>query len=93
MVHYGELKIGAFKASGSSIKKGWQGGARQRVESPSSWSLRTLQGGRVLLGQVGACAGCWSILSVKVDKTKALECPSSWSWQIKALECPSSQSW
>jgi len=40
----------------------------RRLDSPSCWSLRTLQGGRVVLGKVGACIGCWSIVTVRVGK-------------------------
>lgn len=46
------------------------------LKCPLCCSLKIIQGGRVVLGQVGA----YIIISVVVDKTRALECPSSWSW-------------
>jgi len=60
------------------------------VESPLGYNLRTIQGDRVVLGQVGVCAGCWTILLVGVDKTRALERPSTWSckfgyWSILSV--------
>lgn len=42
------------------------------MKSPSSWSPRILQGGRVVLASKLVLARCWHILSVGVDKTKGL---------------------
>lgn len=40
----------------------------RRLESHLGWILRTLQGGRVVLGQVRVCIGYRSILLVEVGK-------------------------
>lgn len=53
------------------------------LKSPLGWILKTLQGGRVVLGQLGACLECWSILLAFADKTRVLERPSSWRWKIE----------
>lgn len=53
---------------GSSANKGGNEVQGMRVESPSSWSLRTLQGGRVMRGHNGPCSGRWSILLVVAGK-------------------------
>lgn len=63
---------------------GQLGGSIDLIESPLGWSLKTLQGGRVVLGKVGTCKGvgvpfqhqlikpgCWSVLLVGSGKLNA----------------------
>lgn len=40
----------------------------RRVGSPSGWSMRTLQGDNVVLEQVGAYTGRWSVCLVAAGK-------------------------
>jgi len=49
------VKHGMLDDQGGRVLQG------KKVESPSGWSLRTLQGDSVVLGKFGDCIGRWSI--------------------------------